>query len=814
VSGRPLTVVAAGRTATIEGEERLTLGSAEDADIRFADERISPHHALILREGEAWVLHNVSSRGIFVDGRRVETVSISRRVTVRLGDAADGPLLELAPAASTRTETQLVEGVAAPPTATARVGPERSMSGAFSGIHPALGAIARLGREPDNDIVVDDLLVSRHHAELREAPEGGYELVDLGSRNGTFVNGRRVERARLEELDVVAIGRRLFRLVGTGLEEFVDEGLITFEAAGLTVTAPSGGTLLDDVSFSLDERAFLAVVGPSGAGKSTLLGALTGFRPAKRGAVLYDGRDLYANYDELRLRIGFVPQEDILHDPLTVWQTLAYAAELRFPEDVGAEDRAGRVDELMAELGLADVGALRVDQLSGGQRRRVAVGVELLTTPTLLFLDEPTSGLDPGYERSLMTLLRELADGGRTVVVVTHSVRSIRLCDRVLFLAPGGRTAYFGPPQLAPAYFEREDFEQIFQDLSGDRGRDWTESFRAHPDFERYVRHRAPEAHEQKRSSRIARAISSFPRPGSWLAQFGVLTRRYARVLTGDRRNLALLLLQPIVLGLLMLAALPPGELAAPDAGETRALSRAGLVLLIVVLGTTWLGASNAVREIARELPIVRRERSAGLSVSAYIASKAVVLGVLTAAQSTVLVTLALARQGSHDEGSLLPSPLPELILAGTLAGLAAMALGLLISALASTVDRAMTVLPVVLILQLLLAMGGVFPDVVDKPVLKEGSHLAGTQWAFSAAASTVDLGRLQALDAVAREAPAVRLDEPAREFESLVEELRSEPRWDHDTGTWLWNAAALGALTFAALAGVGLALRRRRPEA
>ena len=693
------------------------------------------------------------------------------------------------------------------------VGFERQASGAFSGIHPSIGATTRLGREADNDIVVDDLLVSRRHAELRQLPEGGYELVDLESSNGTFVNGRRVKRALLEELDVVAVGRHLFRLVGDGLEEFVDQGSISFEAYGLTVVSREGRTLLGPVDFSLEERSFLAVVGPSGAGKSILMGALTGFSPAQAGSVLYDGRNLYANYDELRLRLGFVPQQDILHAPLAVRQALGYAAELRFPADVDADEREQRVDEVIAELGLADAAGRPIRQLSGGQRRRVAVAAELMTRPSLLFLDEPTSGLDPGYERSLMALLRDLADDGRTVVVVTHSVQSIRLCDRVLFLAPGGLTAYFGPPQLAPAYFGREDFQQVFQDLSAERERDWTGSFRAHPDYERYVRRAEEAVREAGPPPSPERRATPALSPRGWLGQVGMLVRRYTRVLASDTPNLALLLLQPVVLGLLMLAALPAHELEAPAAGETRAVPRAGLVLLIVMLGATWLGASNSVREIVRELPVLRRERAVGLSASAYVASKFLVLGALTAVQCAVLVPIALARQGSHDEGAVLPWPLPEIMAAAVLAGLAAMALGLLISSLASTVDRAMAVLPVVLILQLLLAMGGVFPDLVEKPVLKEASYLASAQWGFSASAASVDLGRLQSLDEVAREAPTVRLDQPAREFESLADGLEPEDRWGHDSETWQRSAAVLVLLTAAAGIGSILALLRCRPE-
>jgi ABC-type multidrug transport system ATPase subunit len=693
------------------------------------------------------------------------------------------------------------------------------LSGVFSGIHEAIGQRARIGRDTENDIVVDDLLVSRFHAELRARSDGLHELVDLNSRNGTFVNGRAVDRAIVEELDIVSVGHHTFRLVGLGLEEYVDTGSVTFQALGLEVRAANGRSLLGDVTFSLEERSFLAVVGPSGAGKSTLLNALTGFRPATEGHVLYDGRDLYKDYDELRLRHGYVPQEDVLHAGLTVGQALDYGAQLRFPRDVGSAERRLQIEEVLDQLGIGATTDLVVSRLSGGERRRVAVAMELVTKPSLLFLDEPTSGLDPGNERGMMMLLRTLADGGRTIIAVTHSMQSIRLCDRLLVLAPGGRLAYFGPPQLAPAFFECEDLQDVFQLLNSDPDRDWSAALRADPVYARHVETAPLEQAAAVDTGERVRTLTAGPRvlvggAQRLSAQFSVLVRRYVRVIGADRRNASLLVLQPLILGLLMLAALPAHELAALGTGQVRAVSRAGLVLLVVLLGATWIGASNAVREIVRELPIIQRERAAGVGVVPYIASKVVVLGTLTVAQCAVMALLALAREGSHDQGSLLPSALPELVVAAILAGICGMALGLLISALASTADQAMTVLPVVLLLEMLLAMGGLFPDVVDKPVLKQLSYAASTQWSFAAAASSVDLGRMQALDAIGRDAPTIRLDDPIRKFESLATSLQEPSSWQHKPVAWLKDVGALVLIAGLAILAAGLALRRRRPEA
>ena len=299
--------------------------------------------------------------------------------------------------------------------------------------------VVRVGRAADNDVVLPELFVSRHHAEFVRQASGEWEVVDLGGHDGTFVDGRRVGHEIVRTGQQIAIGQSLLRLTDAGLQLVEAPGQPILEARGASAILPSGQTILDDVSFSLAENTLVAIVGTTGSGKSTLLKTLTGFRPPEMGQILVNGLDLYEAFGELGRRIGYVPQDDILHPQLSVRRALEFGAELRFPSDVSRPERRARVEEVMVELGLADRADVAIERLSGGQRKRTSVAMELLTKPTLLLLDEPTSGLDPGYEKSVMELLRRLADGGRVVVVVTHSVQSLDLCDRVLFLAPGGQ---------------------------------------------------------------------------------------------------------------------------------------------------------------------------------------------------------------------------------------------------------------------------------------------------------------------------------------------------------------------------------------
>ena len=502
----PLELHVDGRWELLAPTRRVILGRGDGADIDLGCAEISRRHAVLEPTAQGWTLTDLSRNGTFHDGRRVNQIVISDPTTVSMGAPRNGVRITLVPTA-----------------------PAAAEQGRLSTVIHSPASLIRIGRQPDNDVVLDDLLVSRHHAELRRTP-GGWEVIDLVSGNGTFVNGRRVSRAAVAAHDVIGIGRGLLQLHGDHVVAYVDEGDNAFEAVGVSVTTPDGTTLVHDVGFAVPGRSLLAVIGPSGAGKSTLLAALVGTRPADVGDVRYAGRSLYADYPELRHRIALVPQDDVLHTQLTVAEALTYAARLRFSADTTAADRQRRVAEVLAELGLTEQAHQRITQLSGGQRKRTSVALELLTKPSLLFLDEPTSGLDPGKDRSVMQTLRALADDGRTVVVVTHNVANLELCDRLLLLAAGGWLAYFGPPAEALAYFGRDDFADIFLLLEQAPGENWGRRFRESPLYERYVG-----APRDRRPPPSRSSLSLAPRRQGHLVQLVILCRRYLAVIAADR---------------------------------------------------------------------------------------------------------------------------------------------------------------------------------------------------------------------------------------------------------------------------------------
>jgi ABC transport system ATP-binding/permease protein len=761
---------AGGRTWQATGGRSWSIGRAYEADIQLENPRVSRHHAVLQPTPAGWVLVNRSTNGMFVNGQRVESLTISQPITVVLGSVSSGQALEVCPIAQ-QPRPPATQPVARP---TRPVG-ETTVARPPTAVHTIDQVAIGIGRATDNNVVLDDLLVSRHHAVLRRSGNQ-WELVDSNSANGTYVNGNRINRAVIGPDDMVGIGHTLLHLSGDRLVEHVDIGDVSYEASNLRVSTNKGKVLLANISFALPQRCFMAVVGPSGAGKSTLLGALTGFRPAGSGEVRYDNRDLYQNYAELRHRIGFVPQDDILHTPLTVRRALNYAARLRFPHDVSAKERKQRIDEVLNELGLAAHANQRIDSLSGGQRKRTSVALELLTKPSLLFLDEPTSGLDPGYEKSVMQTLRALADDGRSVVVVTHNTAQLNLCDRLLILAPGGRLAYFGPPQQALSYFGCSDFADLFNLLEHDTTTDWTGRYVASPIHGALT---GPNAalKAAKPATHAAKPVAQ----QSAFAQFTTLCRRYLAVIGADRQYSVTLLILPLLLSLFAHAVPGQAGLSLTKAIETKSTQPSQLLVLLII-GGALMGCAASIREIVKERAIYQREHGIGLSRGAYLASKVVVLTALTTLQGLILGFLGVVGLPPPDQAVVLPWPRVEVAVAVVAVTVVSMLIGLLISAIIGNADRGMPLLVLVVMAELVLC-GGMF-GVRGRIPLEQLAWLSPSRWAYAMAASTIDLNDLRRTAAG---------DE--------------DPMWDYAASSW-WiavGACAVQAIVLVILLAVRL---------
>jgi ABC-type multidrug transport system ATPase subunit len=586
----------------------------------------------------------------------------------------------------------------------------------------------KIGRANDNDIVVADVLASRHHATLIPTP-GGIEIRDNKSINGTFVNGHRVDVAMLDEGDVVTIGNVDLIYTDGSLvrreETAADTGTGGLDVRSVTWTIEGNKTLLENISFTARPGTLTAVIGPSGAGKSTLAKQVAGYTHPTSGTITFEGHNIHADYASLRSRIGMVPQDDVVHGQLTVNQALMYAAELRLPPDTTKEDRQQVVEQVLAELEMTQHTETRVDKLSGGQRKRASVALELLTGPSLLILDEPTSGLDPALDRQVMTMLRQLADAGRVVLVVTHSLTYLDVCDQVLLLAPGGKTAFCGPPaQIGPA-MGTTNWADIFSTVAGDpQGAN-----------DRYVALSGPqpEPPPMEEPSDLGEPVHT-----SLRRQFSTIVRRQARLIVSDRGYFAFLALLPFIMGVLSLAV--PGDVGFgkpdPMGGSP---NEPGQILVFLNVGAIFMGTALTIRDLIGERAIFRREQAVGLSTTAYLLAKVCVYTLFAVLQSAIMVAIVVWGKGGPTQGAVaLGNPSLELFVTIAATCVASANLGLLLSSLAKSNEQIMPLLVVAIMSQLVFS-GGMVP-VTNRIVLDQMSWFTPARWGFAASASTVDL--------------------------------------------------------------------------
>ncbi|KUH89426.1 FHA domain-containing protein [Mycobacterium sp. GA-0227b] len=627
------------------------------------------------------------------------------------------------------------------------------------------GAV-KIGRATDNDIVVPDVLASRHHASLVPTP-AGTQIQDNRSINGTFVNGARVESAVLHDGDTVTIGNIDLVFSGGTLVRRTETEAATrtggLEVHGVTWTIENNKTLLHNISIAARPGTLTAVIGPSGAGKSTFARLVAGYTHPTTGTVTFEGHNVHAEYASLRSRIGMVPQDDVVHGQLTVRQALMYAAELRLPPDTTKADREQVVMQVLEELEMTKHLETRVDKLSGGQRKRASVALELLTGPSLLILDEPTSGLDPALDRQVMTMLRQLADAGRVVLVVTHSLTYLDVCDQVLLLAPGGKTAFYGPPSQIGTSMGTTNWADIFSTVASD------------PDAanQRFLsRHGPPPPPPPtERPSELGSPTSTSVR-----RQFSTIARRQVRLVVSDRGYFAFLMLLPFIMGVLSLSV--PGDVGfgvpVPAMQGGPAPNEPGQILVMLNVGAIFMGTALTIRALIGERAIFRREQAVGLSTTAYLLAKIFVFTLFAIVQSAIVTAIAIIGKGwgpgAVDSGSLLGNRSIELFVDIAVTTVAAAMVGLALSALARSNEQIMPLLVVAIMSQLVFS-GGMIP-VTDRIVLDQMSWFTPARWGFAASASTIDLIRLVP-------GPLTPADR----------------HWEHSAGTWLFDMAMLGLI-------------------
>jgi ABC-type multidrug transport system ATPase subunit len=781
----------------------IAIGREPGNDITLADVIVSRSHAALEKQGQDYLIADLGSlNGTKVNGQQL---TVGQKHLLRSGDII-------------------------------RIGDEQgnsvSLSYYQSGDDLGIGtgtinlgttslkqiAVSTIGRDASNHIQLDHPVVSKTHAEVRLTPSGQFILRDLNSTNGTFVNERPLRGPHtLKNGDKVQIGPFKLAYQNGELTRFTPGG--NYRLDGLMLRRevrsyshwsinrlrhgpPLPVAILDDISLSTYPKEFVALVGGSGAGKSTLMKALSGFAPADRGQVLVNGEDLYTNFGAYRSIMGYVPQDDIIHGQLTARSALNYAAQLRMPDASQAEIEQ-RILKVLGQVEMTDHADKQINTLSGGQRKRVSIAVELLAEPGLFFLDEPTSGLDPGLEKKMMDTLRDLADEGRTIVLVTHATANIDQCNFVGFLAYA-KLAYFGPPGEAKAFFGAEDFADIYNKLAlsssssqrpaqlyapawrqatpagtatGDpeatlvknepqTAEEWAEEYRRSEHYQKYVANRLQEARRELADvpGQSERQVNR-QRISHW-HQFSVLAKRYFELILRDTPSLIILLVVMPLIGFLLLIMTDRYDLVGKEPAMIMSdiqveIDESRLEQIAEVMDEQFQGTYVVAGAAQRLLFMLALAASLlGIFAAAYeiikeqaiyrrerminlrifpYLSSKILILTLFALLQCFLLLFVVGLKVNYPAEGIFMPATLEMYITLLLATIASISLGLLISAVVRNGDTVIYVILVVLFIQIIFA-GAIFDlPAAAKPI----SYLTTTRWTLEALGSTVDMESL-----------------------------------------------------------------------
>ena len=673
----------------------ITLGQLpEKNDIYIEDEFVSraPHGVFHIRQGRVYYSDRNNSNGSHVttyQGERFlknsdEEIELNNNSVIRIGS---------------------------------RNNPRKKAIIWFMFMNPEEAVICRpldgnqltIGREQQNDIVLRHPSVSRIHARiLREQNEP--LIIDNGSTNGILINGKDLVKSQpLQEKDIIQISGFQLIYANQGVYYKKSIGGISITTHHVEKTVGSGKEkkkILQNVELEIKANEFVAIIGGSGAGKSTLMNVLNGFDQKYDGEVQINNIDMREHFQKIKGIVGYVPQEDIIYENLTLRKMLQYTAKLRMPGDTNAEEIDQRIAEVLQTLDLTEHQNTMIRKMSGGQKKRASIAVELLADPKLFFLDEPTSGLDPGTEKNLMISLRNLCKSqDRTIVMVTHTTQSLHLCDKVIFMGPGGRVCFAGNVEDAKRFFENDDLTEIYNIISKNPAF-WQNRFRS-------------QSAEQPSWRRRPGNMNRFNRPKvPILRQLTTITGRYLELIWNDKRKLAILMLEPILIGALLFIVTGDHvfDVFNEDGGiAAQAYSQTKSIMFTLSCAAIWIGLFNSIQEICKERNILKREYMANLRLPVYMSSKVGVQMLLGLIQSILLTLtfLLLVQRFTGEEGVTLKQEevetlfngngeMLEIILTVWITIIASMALGLIVSSIVRTGDKAMVVAPFLLIVQLL----------------------------------------------------------------------------------------------------------------
>jgi len=689
-----------GKTKIFSTAKTIRIGRAPDNDIIINDSYISAHHAEIRVENGNMVIYDLGSlNGTYVNGKRIQSSNITFSDKIYLGSYNFG---------LNRFKNYFVESK-----------DERVSNISFK----LKEGQNRIGRAPDNDIVINHPMVSGHHAIITKTGNT-FIIEDLNSTNGVYVNGRRVYRESFSPLDKVTLGIIPINLSSTASIKTY-KGDVRLDLNSINYIVRNRGIekqILHNISLTVFTSEFVGLIGPSGSGKTTLMNIINGYVKPTYGDVVLNQTNLHENYDLFRGNIGFVPQDDIIHKELTVYESLFYSAKLRLPADTTREEIENRVDEILKKLDILNaknviIGSPEKTGISGGQRKRVNLAQELITQPSILLLDEPTSGLDPKTDADIMKLLRYLADEGRIIILTTHHITesNFKIFNNLILLTTGGRLAFYGPAYPdSIKFFNADSPSEIFTNLENKGTPEENE--------QRYIRSNYYREYVEKRKSEfttggaIEELVKNRQKREFGFNQFFVLIRRYFTIKKSDTTNSIILLLQAPILGLLIGLTIGKPE-------DKPGLPAYINPVFVMIICSIFFGVLNTSREIVSERAIYFRERMVVLKIPSYLFSKFILLTFISIFQSVTLVTIIYHFCGL--EGDFLKT-----LITITLLGLSSMSLGFLLSSFVKTPESAISISIFALIPQIIFG-GAVLPFGDMKGFIEIFGYTMLSRWAF-----------------------------------------------------------------------------------
>lgn len=695
------------------GKEQITFGRDDTNDIMIASDIVSRRHGhFTVQDGHCYITDDNSTNGLYVNSKRVTQVELKDGDSIRIDDLSQSVFGGISMIFSDKN------------------------SGASWNNFELNKPTTKIGRDKKSDIVIDDPKVKMAAAQIHIIDNTRYILTTDEEDSGVLVNNEPMagKRYELRDEDVFSIGNTKFTYSQGVLCYKRDKSGMSLELVHISKFVKQAfrrdKKILDDTSMLIEPGDFVAIVGGSGSGKSTLMNCINGFDKPSTGKVLVNRRDLYENYDELKNDIGYVPQQDIVHENLTLISMLRYVAKLRLPEDTPRAEREARVQEVLQTVELTKHKDKLIRKLSGGQKKRASIAVELMSDPGLFFLDEPSSGLDPGTERTLMNTLKRMSNDGKTVIMITHNTNNIHLCDKLIFLGAGGYVAFCGDPANARSFFgipKDQDLTDAYTKVEEDP-EGWEEKFNASPynKTDTIDEVKQPELSDKEKKERKKKYRKEHHK--SFLHQFNVLTKRYINLIWNDKLRLLFFLLQgPLIAYLFSFVTVE---------NTFKSYFNAQSMLFCLSCAGIWVGLMNSIQEVCKERNIVRREYMSDVKLSAYICSKLAVQTLLAIAQCGLMLTVFSLTIGLPEKGAIFDNAMIEMMITLVLITVSSSSLGLLVSSMVKNTDRAMVFAPIILIPQLLFS--GILFNL--EGVTEIISWVCVSRWGMQAFSNTADL--------------------------------------------------------------------------